>query len=288
MMLNRGRTIDFDSNIPYYIQLIEALKEKLGQGEWKPGDRLPSEAELCDLYRVSRTVVRQALREIELDGLILRRKGKGSFVAEPKISESLAQKLTGFYQDMVERGHEPVTRVLGNAVVPASKQVARSLAIQPGTPVVEIKRLRFVEGEPIVIVTSYLPYELCPQLPEVDLTNRSLYEFLEQECGLMIARGRRAIEAVGANEFEAELLQVNQGAPLILLDSVSYLEDGTPIEYYHALHRGDRSRFEVELVRIRAQGQVRKTLAAENIALPSSNMLLEEPLAPGYDRRKRA
>jgi GntR family transcriptional regulator len=274
-MDNQQRTIDLTSHIPYYLQLIEALKEKINQGEWKPGDQIPSEPELCETYGVSRTVVRQALREIELEGLIVRRKGKGTFVAEPKISESLAQKLTGFYQDMVERGHKPVTQVLWHKVQPASAKVARYLGIEPGTPVIAIKRLRFVEEEPIVIVTSYLPNHLCPSLAEVDLTNRSLYEYLEKECGLMIARGRRAIEAVAANESEAKLLQVEEGAPLILLDSVSYLDDSTPIEYYHAVHRGDRSRFEVELVRIREQGQVRRTLATDNIDLPNSNAVVD-------------
>jgi GntR family transcriptional regulator len=280
-MRNRDRTIDFESNIPYYIQLIKALKEKISHGDWKPGDQITSEPELCETYGVSRTVVRQALREIELAGLILRKKGKGTFVAEPKISESLAQKLTGFYQDMIERGHEPVTRVLVHEIVPADKKVATFLMIEPGTPVIEIERLRFVNNEPIVLVTSYLPRHLCPQLAGVDLTNKSLYTFLENECGLMISRGRRAIEAVAAGEIEAELLQINKGAPLILLDSTSYLEDGTPIEYYHALHRGDRSRFEVELVRIHEQGQVRRTLALEEIDLPKSNSVLEDPVAPG-------
>lgn len=270
-MITRVRTIDFDSNIPYYIQLIEALKEKISQGDWKPGDQIPSEPELCETYGVSRTVVRQALGEIELEGLVVRRKGKGTFVAEPKINESLAQKLTGFYQDMVERGHKPITQVLEHRVVPANKKVAGYLGIEPDTTVVEIKRLRFVADEPIVLVTSYLPYHLCPALANADLTNQSLYKFLEQEVGLMIARGRRTIEAVGANEYEAELLHIDKGAPLILLNSVSYLEDGTPIEYYHAVHRGDRSRFEVELVRIREQRQIRKTLAAEDIELPTSN-----------------
>jgi GntR family transcriptional regulator len=106
-----------------------------------------------------------------------------------------------------------------------------------------------VNGEPIVLVTTYLPYIICPGLLEADLRQQSLYKFIEAECGLFIVRGRRTIEAVPANEYEAQLLQVEKGAPLILLDSVSYLEDGTPAEYYHAVHRGDRSRFEVELVR---------------------------------------
>ena len=263
--------IDFNSNIPYYIQLIEALKGKIHSGEWQAGDQIPSEPDLCEAYGVSRTVVRQSLREIELEGLISRRKGKGTFVAEPKIGESLAQKLTGFYQDMVERGHDIETQVLHHKVIPAEKKVAEYLAIDPGTTVIDIKRLRFIKGEPIVLVSSYLPLELCPELAGADITNKSLYEFLENECGVIIAYGRRSIEAVVADQTEANLLQIEVGAPLILLDSVSYLEDDTPIEYYHAVHRGDRSKFEVELVRIKEVGSIRKTLKPEKIDLPSSN-----------------
>ncbi|MGB7096234.1 MAG: GntR family transcriptional regulator [Anaerolineales bacterium] len=270
-MSDVSNAIDFNSNIPYYIQLIESLKEKISSSEWKAGDQIPSEPDLCESYGVSRTVVRQALREIELEGLINRRKGKGTFVSEPKLSESLAQKLTGFYQDMVERGHTIETHVLHHKVIRAKKKVAEFLGIESGTSVIDIKRLRFIKGEPIVLVTSYLPYELCPKLAEADITNQSLYEFLEKECGVIIAYGRRSIEAVPANQTEAKLLKIEVGAPLILLNSVSYLEDDTPIEYYHAVHRGDRSRFEVELVRIKEVGSVRKTLKPEKLDLPSSN-----------------
>ena len=270
-MNDPNNAIDFNSHIPYYIQLIEALKEKIQSGEWQAGDQIPSEPDLCESYGVSRTVVRQSLREIELEGLITRRKGKGTFVSEPKLSESLAQKLTGFYQDMVERGHTIETHVLHHEVVPAEKKVAEYLGVRPGTTVVDIKRLRFIKDEPIVLVTSYLPLHLCPDLAEADITNKSLYEFLENECGVIIAYGRRSIEAVAADQKEANLLQIEVGAPLILLDSVSYLEDDTPIEYYHAVHRGDRSKFEVELVRIKEVGSIRKTLKPEKLDLPSSN-----------------
>ena len=108
----------------------------------------------------------------------------------------------------------------------------------------------FINDEPIQLVTTYLPYDMCPKLADVDLTNRSLYEYLEKECNIVITRGKRFIEAVIANESEAAILGIERGAPLLLLDSVSYSQDGQPIEYYHALHRGDRSRFEVELVRL--------------------------------------
>jgi GntR family transcriptional regulator len=243
--------INFESYIPYYIQLMGILKEKVQLGIWAPGDQIPGEQDLCALYRVSRTVVRQALRELELEGVINRRKGKGTFISLPKISEGLVQKLTGFYQDMLERGLKPVTKVLHQNVEPANEKVARFLKIKPGDQVIDILRLRFINNEPIQLVTTYVPFEICPALATVDLTDRSLYEFLETECGVVISKGRRYIEAVLANENEAELLGIERGAPLLMLDSISYAENGLPIEYYHALHRGDRSRFEVELLRIR-------------------------------------
>jgi GntR family transcriptional regulator len=276
-------SIDRSSPIPYYVQLKEALRAPIEQGVWQPGDRIPGESELCHMFDVSRTVVRQALNELSFEGLITRVKGKGTFVAEPKISESLIQKLTGFYQDMVDQGHRPVTKVFSQQVAPANAKVASRLGLDQGTLVIDIERLRFVQDEPIVLVTTYLPYVLCPKLAQADLSTRSLYAFLEEECGLVIARGRRVIEAITASEYEAQHLQVAKGAPLILLDSVSYLADGTPIEYYRALHRGDRSRFEVELVRIREQGRARKALGRVDRDLPPGNIVPQfqpEPRQP--------
>ncbi len=241
--------IDRSSYVPFYIQVMDVLKEAIEQGDMKPGEQLPGETELCRLFDVSRTVIRQALKELEYEGLIKREKGRGTFVAESKIGESLFQELTGFYQDMEAKGHRAGSKVLKQEVVPATAKVAKHLQIAPGTSVTQIDRLRFVQGEPIVLVTAFLLYEPYPKLLEADLANQSLYAFLEREYGVEIMHSHRVLEAVPANEYEAELLQIQKGAPLIMLDSVSYLEDDSPIEYYHALHRGDRSRFEVNLVR---------------------------------------
>jgi len=252
--------IERESYIPLYIQVIDALVEYIEGNNLESGYQLPGEAELCRLFDVSRTVIRQALQELEYKGLIYRTKGKGTFVAKPKIHEGLFQELTGFYQDMETRGHKPESKVLKQAKVKASKKVAAFLGIEEGDPVIQIDRLRYVNKEPIVLVTTYLPYQICPDLLEVDLSQRSLYEFLEKEHEVVIARGRRTLEAVGASKVEAELLDVPVGAPLILLDSVSYLADDTPVEYYHALHRGDRSRFETELIRVNKPGELAKRL----------------------------
>jgi GntR family transcriptional regulator len=243
--------IDFNSHIPFYVQLMDVLKIKIQQKIWKPGDKITGELDLCNQFQVSRTVVRQALKELELEGLINRRKGKGTFISHPKINEGLVQKLTGFYQDMIERGLEPVTKVLHQNVIPSNEKVAGFLHLIPGEKVIDLQRLRFINGEPIQLVSSFIPFEICPSLATVDLTNLSLYEYLEKVYKIIITKGQRYIEAVLANESEAALLNVDRGSPLLMLDSISYSKDNRPIEYYHALHRGDRSRFEVELVRSR-------------------------------------
>ncbi|MCA9887652.1 MAG: GntR family transcriptional regulator [Anaerolineae bacterium] len=246
-----NKRIERESHLPYYIQLKEILCTAIDQQHWEPGDRIPGEPELCDTFGISRTVVRQALNEMEHEGYITREKGKGTFVAQHKIRESLMQKLTGFYQDMLDRGLTPRTQVLKQRIVKASAKVANYLEIEEGEPVIEVKRLRSVnEDEPLLIVTSFMPANLCPTLAQADLENQSLYAFLESNCGILITRGRRFIEAVAARPDEAELLQVEPGSPLIMIDSVSYDDNNTPLEYYRALHRGDRSRFEIELLRL--------------------------------------
>ncbi|MHB0874692.1 MAG: GntR family transcriptional regulator [Anaerolineae bacterium] len=251
--------IQQNSPIPYYAQIKEALRQSIETGEWKPGDQLASEPDLCRTFGVSRIVIRQALNEMAYEGVVVRRKGKGTYVAEPKIVEGLVQELTGFHQDMTNRGYKPTTQVLGQAVVAATPAVAGHLRVDPGTPVVQLDRLRFVSGEPIVLVATCLPSRLVPGLETLELATSSLYALLEQRYGLVIARSHRTIGAVAANSREALLLQVEKGAPMIQLESVSYLADGTPLEYYQALHRADRSTFEVDLVRLPEQGRLTGT-----------------------------
>jgi len=265
--------IQRDSPVPYYYQLEVFLRERIKKGTWKPGQQIPSEAELCAAYDVSRTVVRQALNELVQEGVLYRRKGKGTFVAEPKIRESLVQHLTGFYEDTVAAGLQPSTKLLAQKVIPAPPKIAEALGLKEGDPVIMIDRLRFVHGEPIVLVVSYVPYRVCPELVNEDVSTQSLYAILERKYGLELVYGRRTLEAVAATKEEAELLEIDEGDPIVLLRSISYLKDGGPIEYFKARHRGDRSRFEVELFR---PGRV-ETLSHEDVSalrnLPRSTIL---------------
>ena len=249
-------TIDRGSHVPYYLQLKETLTEGIEKGNWGPGELIPSESELGKSFGVSRTVVRQALNEMTYEGLVVRQRGKGTFVSQPKISSrSLVQSLEGFYGDMANRGVQVITQVLEQTLEPADSDVALNLKLEAMAPVVKLVRLRFVEQEPIVLVESHLPYEMCRDVIKADLAEGSLYAFLEEQCGLTIARGWRRIEAIAADEEAAAHLAIDVGSPLIRLKSVSYTSDGTPLEYFDALFRGDRSRFEVEIVDIAGHGE---------------------------------
>ena len=244
--------IDRNSPLPLYAQVRRGLEARLAGGEWRPGDRIPGEPELCKEYGVSRPVIRQALQELAMEGAIVRRKGLGTFVAEPKVvSRSLVHSLVGFYQDMEQMGLATETRVIEQTLLPAGEKIGARLRTDVLTPVVKISRVRSVGGHPVVLVNSFLPYALCPGLIQADLRHQSLYAFLEQEYGLRIAAGRREIEAVLASDEEGRLLEVERGAPLLRLESVSFLEDGQPMEYFNGVFL---SRFVVELGRQTDEG----------------------------------
>ncbi|WP_407561886.1 GntR family transcriptional regulator [Streptomyces sp. 184] len=242
-------SIDRSSLLPFYHQLKQILLGEMESRELGPGDRLPGDHELCERYGVSRTVVRQALAELESEGVIERIKGRGTFVAHPKTPEGLVQSLTGLYEDVAARGGHLRSQVRRLAVVPADAQVAGELEVPPGHPVIVIERLRFVEEEPWVLTITHVPQEVAPGLVDEDLTQESLYALLEGRFGVRLVQGRRSVEATVASAELARSLGVNRGAPVLVLRSVSVGEQGRPVESFVAFHRGDRSRFEVELSR---------------------------------------
>lgn len=241
--------IDRASPLPYYHQLKALVRADIGKRDLSPGERLPGDHDLCTRYDVSRTVVRQALAELEFEGVIERVKGRGTFVAARRTPQGLVQSLTGLFEDVAARGLHLHSRVRRLEVVPADAQVAHALALRVGAPVVLLERLRFVSGEPWVFVTTSLPAHLVPGLVDEDLSDRSLYAVLDQRYGLRPARGRRSVEARPASTELARDLQLRRGAPVLALSSTSTDVAGRPIETFHAFHRGDRSRFDVELVR---------------------------------------
>ena len=242
-------TIDKASPVPYYYQLLQVLERAIASGVLAPGEKIPTEAALCARYEVSRTVVRQALSDLDRTGLVTRHKGKGTFVAAPKVSEFVAQSLTSLHEDLSARGERLETKVLRLEVEPVSPHVAQILALPESERIVLLERLRFLGGEPLVVTTAHMPYSLCAPILDLDMSDRSLFETYEGELGYKLHRGTRAIESRGADVEVAAQLGVAAGAPVLVFSGVTYLEDGRPIEYFVGIHRGDRSRFETELFR---------------------------------------
>ncbi len=249
VFLHDEDVIDFQSAIPFYYQLQLYLETKIKSDVWKSGQQLPSENELCEHFNVSRTVVRKALGELSSNNLIETVKGKGRFVSSNKYTWRLMAGLNnGFCEDAIACGKKVNTQVLEQKDLPASEEIAQYLKLTAGETVTKLKRLRFADGEPMVVVSTYIPKKICPDLVDEDFKNRSLYAYLREECRLEMTEGIRTIESVNASLELAHLLRVEEGAALSLLRSIGWLSDGTPLEYYVAWHRGDRCQFTVKLV----------------------------------------
>lgn len=241
-----SENIHKESPIPYHYQLRELLRDEITSGRWDVGERLPSEHEICETFELSRTTVREALDALVSEGLLRREKGRGTFVADPKIMEHWLDVPDSFTDAMEKQGYRVETKVLNLSVIPAPQKVKQELRLTTNEPVIVLDRLRSILNEPILVVTSYLPHKLCPELVHDDFTKNSLYRLLREKYNIIIHSAKRSMEAVAANELEANLLHIKIGAPLMLIESSAYLEDGTPVEYFKARHRGDRTRFQME------------------------------------------
>ncbi|MDR3724908.1 MAG: GntR family transcriptional regulator [Terracidiphilus sp.] len=245
VVIERKGVIEHASPVPYYFQFCTYAESKIKAKEWRSGQLFPSEQELCEILGVSRTVVRQAMSELQRKGLIQKQNGKRSAIAAPAYEAGLMQTLRGLYQDVTQKGKKLTTQVMQLKVVEANAEVAAALQLPPGTSVIQLDRLRFIDATPEVFVSTYLPEAICPQLLQEDFSGQSLYEVLAVKFGLRIAQGKRTIEAITLNREEGALLGLRAGKPALLLRSIGQLEDGTPLEYFVAKHRGDRSKFEV-------------------------------------------
>ncbi|AXG81931.1 GntR family transcriptional regulator [Streptomyces paludis] len=240
--------IDRRSDIPFYAQLKRLLREDIAARGLEPGDRLPGDHELCDTYQVSRTVVRQALLELEHEGAVRREKGRGTFVGDPRTSHGFGGALVGTFEDIQGNAGEQRSRTLFRGVVAATAQVARDLAVPEGADVVEIRRVREVDGVPWAFTRTFLPLDVGQPLLDIELEDVSLFGVLERRFGIRFERARRSVEADVANETVATALDCAQGAAVLVMRSVSFDRAGRPIERFTGFHRGDRSRLNVEVV----------------------------------------
>ncbi|TYK44903.1 GntR family transcriptional regulator [Actinomadura decatromicini] len=208
------------------------------------GDALPSERKLAEELGVSRPTLRQAIDGLVAEGLLDRRHGSGTYVAEPRIAVSLT--MTSFTEDMIKRGMRPGGRVLSFRTETAGARIGRRLALSPVEEVFTIRRLRLADGASMAIETLYLPRSLMPGLRRHDLEGRSFYDLL-RGSGVEIASGTETIEPTVTTAEEAAELGVPVHTPAFLFERVTRDEGGRPLEYVRSLYRGDRYRLELDL-----------------------------------------
>lgn len=242
------RKINKNTPIPLYFQLKEIIISEIKSGAYKPGSNIPTEDELSSIFNISRTTIRQAVAELVQEGWLYRIKSKGTFVSAPKISQNFIQEISSFNEQIQKTGRVPNTEILDLKKADATAEVAAALEVSVGSPVVYLHRKRLADREPIVTVKTYLPYEKCAKLLDMDLTDKSLYEELER-IGIKVYKLKWQIEAVEAVAGDVNLLQIKKGKPIQLFHSIGYSDNDVPVEYSIARYIGDRNKFEVVISR---------------------------------------
>lgn len=238
-----------ESDIPLYHQLASIFRLQIRSKQFIPGQKFPTERYLMDYFEVSRNTVRLAIRELEIEGLLKRDQGRGTFVSEPKLKLGL-MRLTSFTEDMQERNLRPSTKLLKKEVVHPPQEIARLLKLFPHETTLYIERLRYANGIPMAINNSHFTTQSFPGFIEEDFSSNSIYDILENKYGVHITKGEQVIKAKTATQQEAELLQISNQDSLLVIEGVIYADNGTPIEHMKSIYRSDRYEFFVNPVRI--------------------------------------
>jgi GntR family transcriptional regulator len=236
------------SRSPLYERVESVLAGDIADGSLPPEAQLPSEDGLVARFKVSRTTVRKAVQNLIERGLVEVRRGKGTFVTQPKITQELTE-LTGFVEDMQALGRTPTARLLDKRIVPADEAVADHLALAPGTLVVRLLRVRLADGVAISFDETYLPRELGEKVAENDLSTEPVFALLEIKYDTPLVEAEYKLAAAAADPVAAEALHVPVGSPIFLIERTSCTAGNRPIDYERLHYRGDLIRFVTRLAR---------------------------------------
>ena len=246
-MFANTKDIDKQSRLPLYFQLEELIKKAITTGELKPGDMIPTEWEIIDYFKLSRTTVRQALSDLVNENLLYRKKGIGTFISKPKIDLQYMGNMVSYNEQISSMGLIPSTKVLKFEVIAADEFLAKEMGLSNGDKVIELVRLRFADEEPIAVVQSYLPYDLCNYILDVDMENNSLYQILSSQKNTTVVLVERVVEAKIVSREDSKLLNVEKGFPVQSFLNKAFNEEGRVLEYCSSRYRGDRNKFYIEV-----------------------------------------
>ena len=233
---------------PLYARLRDELRAGILEGRLQPHAKLPSESEMTAAYGVSRITVRQALGDLQKEGLIVRLQGKGAYVAQPRASQQL-NRLEGLAEAMAGSGQQVHSKRLSLKTVRASAEVAARLQLPARTEVVQLTTLRYLERQPLSVNVSHFAPGLGERIARIDLSGRDLIEVLEHECRQPVARADLEIRAEAMPAREAKLLQVEEGVPALKVQRVVLAAGGQPLQTESAVYRADVFGYRLSLTR---------------------------------------
>jgi GntR family transcriptional regulator len=231
-----------------YSRVETVLASEITEEGLKVGDQLPTEDSLIARFGVSRITVRRAIQNLVSRGLVEIRRGKGTFVAAPKITQDL-KELSGFVEDMHAVGRKPTARVIGKEIVTADAIVAHQLALTRGERVVRIRRVRLADGVPLSFDETYLPLEIGKKIITNDLKVEPIFSLLERKYNVPLIEAEYKLDAVAADSEVAAALKVKQRSPIFRIERTSYSTGSHPVDYEKLHYRGDLVQFMTRLVR---------------------------------------
>jgi GntR family transcriptional regulator len=244
------------SRSPLYERVESVLAGDIADGSLPPETQLPPEEGLIERFKVSRTTVRKAIQNLVERGLVEVRRGKGTFVTQPRITQELTE-LTGFVEDMQAAGRTPTARLLDKRIVAADEAVAHHLALAPGTLVIRLQRVRLADGVAMSFDETYLPRDIGEKVAENDLEAEPVFALLENKYDTPLVEAEYQLEAAAADPVVARALQVPVRSPIFLIERTSYTAGNRPIDYERLHYRGDLIRFVTRVVR-RARASIQR------------------------------
>lgn len=238
--------LDRSDTRPLYDQLKELLRTQIQDGHWAPGDRIPSEAELGDIYNVSRTTMRQAMADLTREGWFTRVRGKGTFVNQPKVEADMSSL---FNLNLGALGPEIGVKhkTLGIDLCDAGTEgVERSLQLGAADKVIRIRRLRMLDDSPIALEQFHIPYDLAPGLLHEDISDLYLYPVLMNKYGVDITHATTWLEPTILDDSEARWLMASKDMPALLIRRLIFAADERPVVSTKGLIRGDRCKYVIK------------------------------------------
>ena len=228
-------------------QLYRTLSDMIRTGVVKPGERMPTEAELVEAYGVSRTTARRALDELRREGVVERQPGKGTFLRQPRLNAAIPH-LHSITDEIEQLGYKAGTVPLSVEEAAADETVAEQLAINVGDPVLVVKRIRTADDQPVYVATSTLNITTFPELRKTKM-NQGMYPQFEALTGRRMSRGVQWLSAVPASAAVARSLQLRSGAPVLRLELIVYFEGDLPVETVDGYFHGRRYKHYSQMLR---------------------------------------